>query len=88
MATLGRSHPFPVIRVAELRNWVDSGDYDRIMSGEYHRVGDPRPFSDDAATAARGFSETANKVFSDTDRYVNDALVSFMDSARKRFGGS
>lgn len=86
MANLWRSHPFPVIRIAELREWIDSGAYARIMAGEYHRRGEPRPFADDAATAARGFSETANQVFTDTDRYVNQALVGFIDAARTRFG--
>ncbi len=84
MGTLGRSHPFPVIRVAELRNWVDSGAYTEILAGQYHRIGEPRPFREDAATAGRAFSETANRVFTDTDRYVNDALVSFMEAARRR----
>jgi Zn-dependent protease with chaperone function len=83
---LGRSHPFPVIRVAELRNWIDSGAYGTIMAGDYHRVGEPRPLTDDATTAARAFSDTANQVFSDTDRYVNDALLGFIDAARARLG--
>ena len=87
MSTLGRSHPFPVIRVAELRNWVDSGAYTEIMAGNYHRIGEPRPFADDATTARKAFSETAGRVFEDTDRYVNEALVNFMDAARQRFNG-
>ena len=87
MSTLGRSHPFPVIRVAELRNWVDSGAYTEIMAGDYHRVGDPRPFRDDATTATKAFSESANRVFEDTDRYVNEALLNFMDAAKRRFNG-
>ena len=86
VSSLGRSHPFPVIRVAEIRNWVDSGDYSAIISGDYTRIGEPRPLADDAATAGRAFSETANRVFTDTDRYVNEALVGFMDAARRRFG--
>lgn len=85
MSTLGRSHPFPVIRVAELRNWVESGAYTEIMAGNYHRIGEPRPLAEDAATAGRAFSETANRVFTDTDRYVNEALFNFMDAARRRF---
>ncbi len=87
MATLGSTHPFPVIRVAELRNWVDSGAYTEIMAGNYHRIGEPRPFADDAATAGKAFSETANRVFEDTDRYVNEALLNFMDAAKRRFNG-
>ncbi len=85
MSTLGQSHPFPVIRVAEVRNWVDEGDYTSIMAGDYHRIGEPRPFRDDASRAGKAFSDTANKVFTETDRYVNDALLNFMDAARRKF---
>ncbi len=85
LATLGRSHPFPVIRVAELRNWVDEGDYARILDGEYLRRDDPRPVTDDVASAGRNFSEQAGRVFEDTDRYVNQALTNFVNSARKFF---
>ncbi len=87
MSTLGRTHPFPVIRVAELRNWIDSGDYWKIVSGEYHRRGEPRPFTDDAVSGAKAFSDNANKVFSNTDRYVNEALTNFVNAARRRAEG-
>ena len=33
------THPYPVRRVHELMKWVRSGDYDRIMAGEYVRRG-------------------------------------------------
>src|SRR4051812_18998429 len=35
-----RSHPMPVARAAEVRAWVDSGEYQRILSGEYPRRDD------------------------------------------------
>ena len=85
MSTLGRSHPFPVIRVAELRNWVESGEYSAILGGEYLRTSDPRPVADDVAAATKNFSDSAAKVFEDTDRYVNEALTGFMNSAKKLF---
>ena len=85
MSNVGNTHPFPVIRVAELRNWVDSGAYSQIMSGEYHRIGKPRPLQEDATTAAKAFGETATKVFQDTERYVNEALLGFMEAAQRRF---
>ncbi len=88
MSTIHSTHPFPVIRVAELRNWVDSGAYTEIMAGNYHRIGEPRPFVDDATTAGKAFSETAGQVFEDTDRYVNEALTNFMDAAKRRFNGN
>ena len=88
MATLGRSHPFPVIRVAELRNWVDSGSYNDIVKGNYRLRSDPRPVRADTTEARKNFSTSAARVFEDTDRYVNDALTSFATSARKFFDDS
>lgn len=35
MALMNRSHPFPVQRLKEIDRWVESGEYDRILSGEY-----------------------------------------------------
>jgi Zn-dependent protease with chaperone function len=40
---LASTHPFPVRRVHELTRWVKSGDYDRILSGDYVRRGDEPP---------------------------------------------
>src|SRR5205823_6502690 len=30
-----RSHPWPVVRAREIERWVKSGEYERILSGEY-----------------------------------------------------
>jgi Zn-dependent protease with chaperone function len=35
-----RSHPMPVARAAEVRTWIDSGEYQRILAGEYPRRDD------------------------------------------------
>src|SRR5690348_1391659 len=32
-----RTHPFNTVRAAELQRWVKSGDYDRIVNGDYPR---------------------------------------------------
>lgn len=38
---LGTRHPFPVARAQELKRWIETGDYARILSGEYpHRDSD------------------------------------------------
>ena len=31
------SHPFPVLRVGELRHWAESDAYERILAGDYPR---------------------------------------------------
>ena len=57
---LGQSHPFFVLRVAELRSWIESGDYDRILRGEYSRTDDPNPeYSQDLREAAQAYAEGA-----------------------------
>ena len=88
MATLGRSHDFPVVRVAELANWHDSGDYEEILGGKYHKIGDPISPMEDAKAAGKNFEEKAAQVFEDTDRYVTDALTNFFTAARDRFDDS
>lgn len=32
---LGQSHPYPVARLSEIKSWVDSGKYQRILDGDY-----------------------------------------------------
>lgn len=85
MATLGRSHDFPVIRVAELANWHDSGAYEEILAGEYLKVGEPASPIEDMKTAGKNFNDKAAQVFEDTDRYVNEALTNFFTAAKERF---
>ena len=38
--TVWTSHPFPVIRLTELRNWIASGEYSKIVGGDYTRRGE------------------------------------------------
>ncbi len=86
MSTLGRSHPFPVVRVAELRRWVDSGAYDAIIGGDYANRDEPHAYTDDVGAARRNFSDTASKVFEDTEQYVNGALLKVASRAGDIFG--
>jgi Zn-dependent protease with chaperone function len=32
---MGRSHPFAVLRLSELKTWIDSGSYEAVLSGQY-----------------------------------------------------
>jgi Zn-dependent protease with chaperone function len=53
------THPVPVARAAELRKWIDSGAYARIVSGDYPRRdsdGDAR-VSEDVKEAAKAYRE-------------------------------
>jgi hypothetical protein len=52
-----RTHPFAVVRAAELRRWVDGGGYARVLGGEYPRRADDAQATirDEAAEAARHY---------------------------------
>jgi Zn-dependent protease with chaperone function len=81
---IGATHPFPVLRVAELRDWFESGAYERLLSGEYQRRGEPdRPYADDLGAAARAYSESARQVFAT----ASEATRRMMDSFRAGLGG-
>jgi Zn-dependent protease with chaperone function len=59
----GTTHPFAVIRFAELDRWVADGDYETILSGEYlRREDDPdASVTDEMRAAARSYQESWNR---------------------------
>jgi hypothetical protein len=63
-----RSHPFAVVRAAELRRWVDGGDYTQVLAGTYPRRGE-----DDAASASEAAREAAQS-YAETFRQTQDTL--------------
>jgi Zn-dependent protease with chaperone function len=76
---LAVTHPFHVLRAAELRDWVEKGAYDRILRGEYrHRNDEPPPWREDLAAAARAYAEDAGSLFeqfSEAAKRVREAVV-------------
>lgn len=78
---LGATHPFHVLRAAEIRDWIEAGEYDRILRGEYRHRGEERgAYKEDVAAAARAYREDAQTLA----RQFGDA---FRD-ARDRFAGN
>lgn len=82
---LGANHPFPVLRVAEMRDWFESGAYDRILRGEYMRRGEPSgSYRDDLAAAGRAYAEGARQ----TLETASEAARRVVDSFKAGFGGA
>jgi Zn-dependent protease with chaperone function len=56
----GNTHPFAVVRFAELDHWVASGEYDRIMAGDYPRRDTDRNASvgEEVRSAAKAYQES------------------------------
>jgi Zn-dependent protease with chaperone function len=57
---MASTHPYWTLRLSEIRAWIENGDYDRILRGEYARRGDPdSAYKDDLSAAAKAYSEGA-----------------------------
>lgn len=67
-----RSHPFAVVRAAELRRWVDSGGYARILAGEYPRR------ADDSQATVRGEAAEAARHYRKAFEESQDPLASLV----------
>jgi Zn-dependent protease with chaperone function len=88
----GNTHPFAVTRFAELTRWVESGEYERILAGDY-----PRRDTDSTATIGEEIRNAA-KSYQESWNRTEDPLVGMFrgaaDSAMRageglfgRFGG-
>lgn len=81
---MAATHPFWVIRVAEIRGWIESGDYDHILGGEYQRTTDPDPeYKSDLRKAAAAYKEGAKGLLDDVGGAAKNMASSLMDQFRK-----
>ena len=80
---LGQTHAFPVKRVSELMRWVRSGEYDRIVKGEYPRRGDRVDPRAEASDAADHYAERFRALFKDLGLGVDKAGDKVGDAAEK-----
>jgi Zn-dependent protease with chaperone function len=72
---MATTHPFYVLRISEIRDWIEGGDYDRIIRGEYARRGDPDPaIQEDLKAAAKAYADGAKD------------MVDTMTDAARRMG--
>ncbi len=82
--TLGLTHPMNTVRAAEIQGWMTSGDYDRIIRGEYVRRGQEqkeRPLKDDLAAARNYYTDAGKEVVS----HVTDAAKRAAQAAKDAF---
>jgi Zn-dependent protease with chaperone function len=92
---LGMTHPLPVARAAQVRRWIDGGEYGRILAGDYPRRGEDRAasVSADVKAAAEAyreeFSQTQDPLVSMVRRLGNgagDTVGDFINRMRGRSG--
>ena len=70
-----RSHPFAVVRAAELKRWVDAGAYTAILGGDY-----PRRTGDDDAKVTEAAKEAAAS-YTEAFRQSQDVLGKLVHDA-------
>jgi Zn-dependent protease with chaperone function len=84
LSTLALTHPMHTVRAAELQRWVASGEYDRIVRGEYSRRGPEttdRPLGDDLSAAGNYYANEARELATQ----VADAAKRAAERARDAF---
>ncbi|HEY9441935.1 MAG TPA: M48 family metallopeptidase [Gemmatimonadales bacterium] len=84
LSTLALTHPMHTVRAAELQRWVASGEYDRILRGEYPRRGPEtteRPLKDDLTAAGNYYAGEARELATQ----VADAARRAAERARDAF---
>ncbi|HEY3219733.1 MAG TPA: M48 family metallopeptidase [Gemmatimonadales bacterium] len=85
--TLERTHPFNTLRAAELQRWIEAGQYERILNGEYTRRGpeaEKRPIDKDIDDARDHYMKEAKAVVNDVMDGAKRAAQAFSDAFKKR----
>jgi hypothetical protein len=84
----GNTHPFAVIRFAELNRWIDSGEYERILAGDYPRRDSDSStnIGDEIRNAARSYQESWNRTEDPLVGMFRGAADSAMRASEGLFG--
>jgi hypothetical protein len=82
--TVFRTHPFATVRAGELQRWIDSGDYEKILRGEYQRRGEtPPPLSEDFKQAGNYYGDRAKEAANTIGEVVGRARDAFSEAWKK-----
>ncbi|MFD6098584.1 M48 family metallopeptidase [Nocardiopsis flavescens] len=60
LSLVGQTHPFAVVRLAELHRWIEDGSYQRILDGDYPRRSTDKEakVGEEARSAAKSYKES------------------------------
>jgi Zn-dependent protease with chaperone function len=84
----GNSHPFAVTRFAELSRWIDSGEYERILAGDYPRrdTDSTTTVGEEVRNAAKSYQESWNRTEDPLVGMFRGAADSAMRASEGLFG--
>ena len=83
MQDLQLTHPMPVRRVRLLLDWVHGGEYDRMVRGEYLRVGQEGSLREEADAASAHYGERISGAFQQAGTSIADAGQQFGEWLKK-----
>lgn len=89
--TLGLTHPMSTVRAAEIQKWMTTGDYDRILRGEYTRRGQEqkdRPLKDDLSAAKNYYADAGKEVVGEVANAAKRAAQAAKDAFTKARSGA
>ncbi len=84
---VGHTHPFAVIRMAELDRWVQDGSYQNVLNGDYPRRDTDREASvgEEARNAANSYKESWERSSDPLLGTLKDAAGSAADAGGRLF---
>jgi Zn-dependent protease with chaperone function len=80
---IGATHSFAVRRVSEVMSWVQSGEYDRILRGEYRRRGEETNVREEAGDAMEFYAERFRALFRELGENVTSLGSQVGDVSQK-----
>jgi len=88
LSIVDRSHPFPVLRLVELKRWSDSGGYHRVMQGDYALRSEDAATSitDEVLASARSYKERVEDSMDPLTSFVRGVGSSVTSKGRDLWG--
>jgi Zn-dependent protease with chaperone function len=87
MQDLQITHPMPVRRVRMLLDWVREGEYDRMVRGDYLRVGEEPSAREEADAAGVFYADRVTGAFQAAGSSIEDVGRQLGDWLKKTRGG-
>ena len=87
MQDLRVTHPMPVRRVRMLLDWVQAGDYDAIVRGEYVRRGEEPSASDEASAAGTYYGDRISGAVQSAGSSISELGKQLGDWLQRTSGG-
>ena len=94
LISFDKSHPFVAVRLKEIKKWVDKGEYDKVLNGDYKKTGnkkeDYKDVFNDWKNSFENYKQDLHESNDPLDKIfssVNDGLLDLGKRAEDFLGG-